>query len=490
MTDIKDGYDVVVVGAGIGGLTCGALLAKNKRSVLVAEQGDRPGGYCASFEHRGYTFDMGLSHLAGCDLGGAIYETLDELGLRDHIEFIRMKPAIRIVGADYDLRVRSVEGLEDRLIELFPMETLPIREFIAECKAVSAEAEDMSRKPTELMNMWQKVVYVVASLFARRRVAVYGRKSWQEVVEGFFKDPKLRAIAMSIFPYFEPGVMARLPMAMLGIAQDLYYPGGGAQGLANVLAEAVQTYGGDLALDTRVKGITVEEGKAISVSLGDGRQVDARCVVSNVDARQTFLRLIGEEHLSSRFADKLSKGRLSGSAFIVSLGVKLNLKAMGFDGATIVYNPSDDISELCGADPSKCTVWINLHSIIVPSQAWGSTSAVQLVARLPYDAVDDWNAAEEDVADRLIASAEQVIPGLSGQIICRHIMSPSTLEQSTSSSQGAVCGWYVAPKVKKRGQKTPITNLYQAGQWAFPGGGVAAVVTSGRNAAQLVLKGK
>jgi all-trans-retinol 13,14-reductase len=491
MANIEDKYDVVVAGAGMGGLTCGALLAKNKKSVLVIDRRSQPGGYCSSFEHRGYIFDMGLAYLTGCELGGIIYQALDELELRDGIDFIRVRPSIRVLGSDYDLRISSVEALEDGLTQLFPMETLAIRQFIGECKAVAAEMQDLSaRKSPDLSNTWQKISLTMLSLFKHRRALVYGRRSWQQVVDGFFEDPKLRAIVLSIFPCYEPGTMARLPMMESGSREDFCYPRRGAQALADLLADGLTRYGGDLALDTAAEAILIEGGKAVGVKLGDGREVKAHHVVSNADARQTFLGLVGEQHLSSRFAAKLNQTPLSGSAFVVSLGVSLNLKAMGFDGASIVYNPSDDIEELFGSDPAKCKVTINIHSILEPSQAPDSTSAVQLMAVFPYDLVQDWQAEQDGIADKLIATAEKVIPRLSGHILCRHVNSPFGLEQSTANSQGAILGWYPAPRSRTRSQRTPIKNLYQVGQWTYTGGGVPAAIASGRNAAQLVLKSK
>ena len=168
----------------------------------------------------------------------------------------------------------------------------------------------------------------------------------------------------------------------------------------------------------------------------------------------------------------------------------LNLGAKGLDGTTIVYNPSDDPEELFGTDLEKCLVSISMHSLRDPSQAPGSMTTVQLSAMLPYDYTDDWEGGKEAMADKLIASAEKVIPGLSEHIVCKHITTPHTLEQDTLNSQGAIMGWHATPGGKMRSQRTPIKNLYQAGHWTFPGGGVPTVVASGRNAAQLVLKGK
>jgi 2-polyprenyl-6-methoxyphenol hydroxylase-like FAD-dependent oxidoreductase len=70
MATLKDRYDVIVIGAGIGGLTCGALLAKKGLSVLVAEQYSRPGGYCTSFQRKGFTFGTGFDATLECEKGG------------------------------------------------------------------------------------------------------------------------------------------------------------------------------------------------------------------------------------------------------------------------------------------------------------------------------------------------------------------------------------------------------------------------------------
>ncbi len=490
MTGLRESYDAIVVGAGIGGLTAASLLAKNKKSVLVLEQGSRPGGYCSSFEDRGCTFDVGLSYLLGCELGGGIYEILDELGLRDCIEFVRLRPAIRIIGNNYDVSVGSASDLADTLVGLFPMETPSIRQFMGECRAVADETNSLSKKLPDAMDPGSRTAFKLFSFLRYRRTWLYGRKSRQEVVEGFFRDPTLRVIVLSMLTHFDPGVMARLSMAELGTKEDFYYPKGGAQSLAEVLVDGLRRFKGELALGTRVDRIMVKDHRAWGVTLHDGRQIEARYVISDADAKRTYVNLVGEEHLKSRFKRKLELRPISRSGFIVSLGVSLNLKAMGFDGASIVYNPVDDIEELYGVDPSVCTLNINLPSINEPWRSWGSTTAVQIKAALPYNAVDDWASHQEEVADAMIKSAANVIPNLAKHVISKHIMSPPALEEATGNSQGAVLGWYPYPGKHRESHKTIIRNLYQVGQWSLPGGGVPSAFISGRNAARLVMKGK
>ncbi len=111
---------------------------------------------------------------------------------------------------------------------------------------------------------------------------------------------------------------------------------------------------------------------------------------------------------------------------------------------------------------------------------------------LPYNYTDDWGTIAEIVTNQLITSAENIIPELKEHIVSRHTITPRNHEQNTLNNQGASRGWSPLPGIKDKTQKTPIRNLFLAGHWTFsffPEGGIAAAVASGRDAADLVLKG-
>jgi all-trans-retinol 13,14-reductase len=498
MTNLKDRYDVMVIGAGIGGLTCGALLARSGLSVLVAEQGSKPGGYCTSFRRKGFTFDVGVGEILGCGKGGRVYNTLEELGLAQDIEFINLGFALNIIGADYHVRATTVEALAEELKRLFPAESASIDAFLGDCKALASEMEKLIEVVPDLMGFGGKLGLMMKFLFKSPKMKKYSSKSAGEVFNAFFTEPRLRTVFGTTLP-FEPGVMAPLIMAVLGGEAVAYYPKGGAQAVADVFAKGLVEHGGDLALKTMVTRILIEDGRATGVELADGTQIKSRHVVSNVDGRETFLKLAGEEHLTPRFVRELKEARLWGSFFTVSLGVDLDLTALGFDGTTVTYNRSDDLNEIFSADPEKCILYIYMHSLRDPSQAPEGMATVQLVAMLPYDYMGNWKMEKdgtrgkeyqelkEAVAAKLIAWAENIIPGLSQHIVCKDIATPLTYERFTVNSQGAA-GWFPVPGGKMRSQKSPIKNLYQAGQWTSPGPTVRQVTLSGRNAAQLVLR--
>lgn len=496
--NIKDKYDVIVIGAGIGGLTCGALLAKKGLSVLVTEQHSIPGGYCTSFKGKGFTFDVGTDLFPGGEKGEVIHDTLNALGLIDEIEFIKLASPIRIVGSDYNLPLMPLEGLGKELKAMFPNEALSVDAFIRDCRASTSELLALADTSLDLLGLMGKMGLILKFIFKSTRFRKYSSMSYQQVLTKFFKEPKLRAILGAVLDY-DPGWAASSQM-LVGFPGAFYYPKGGAQVMADVFAKGVTKHGGDLALKTLVRKIVVEDKKAIGVELANGKIIGSRYVVSNADGRQTFLNLVGEQHLNPKFVRELRETRLTEPLFLVSLGVDIDLKAMGFNGTSIVYNRSDDIDDLWSSDPEKCSLWIMMHSLRNPSQAPEGMATVQLMTPFPYDYMGYWKRntdgtrgkeyieLKETLAEKLITAVEKIIPQLSQHIVYKDIATPLTFERYTLNSEGASHGWFPTPGAKMRSQKTPIKNLYQAGHWTFPGFSIFSVVISGKNAAQLVLK--
>ncbi|GAF92554.1 unnamed protein product, partial [marine sediment metagenome] len=108
----------------------------------------------------------------------------------------------------------------------------------------------------------------------------------------------------------------------------------------------------------------------------------------------------------------------------------------------------------------------------------------------PYHLVGkSWREEKKRVTEKLIAKAEKLIPGLSQHILVKDSASPLTVERYTLNSLGAAMGWAFSPEMflRRLDQKTPIPNLYLAGHWTMPGGGVPAVALSGLRAARLIL---
>ncbi len=496
---LKDKYDVVVIGAGIGGLSCGAWLAKKGLSVLVVEQHSRPGGYCTSFQRKGFTFDAGFDTTLECDKDGIVYDTLDELGQAKNIHFIKLPSPMRIIGRDYDVRVTTVEALGKQLKRLSPGDSEEINSFLADCKALALEMKRLSEVPPDLLGMTGKFGLMTKFLLQSPQMRKYGGKSLGQALDMHFKDPRLKAIFGTVVP-FGPKGMAPLLMMILGGEAVGYYPEGGAQALADAISRGLSLHGGELALNTRASKIIIKNGKAAGIKIANEGEIYSRFIISNADARETFLELVGQENLAQRFIKEIKDTPISESHFLVSLGVDMNLKTMGFDGTSIIYNRCGDLDNIFSTDLENCYLSIRMHSLHDSSQAPENMATVQLLTCLPCTYMGNWKREEKGhlgpeyhqlkqaVANRLIDSATQLIPGLASHILVKDIATPLTFERYTLNSGGASMGWFPTPGNGIRSQRTPIKNLYQAGAWTYPGASLYAVVQSGRAAAQLILK--
>ena len=85
--------DVIIIGAGIAGLTCGCLLTKKGLKVLIIEKNQKVGGCCTSFERDGFSFDLSVQSIGECQRGGRVWNLLEALGLLNQIDFIPLEPA-------------------------------------------------------------------------------------------------------------------------------------------------------------------------------------------------------------------------------------------------------------------------------------------------------------------------------------------------------------------------------------------------------------
>ncbi|HEX9949700.1 MAG TPA: NAD(P)/FAD-dependent oxidoreductase, partial [Thermodesulfobacteriota bacterium] len=281
-----------------------------------------------------------------------------------------------------------------------------------------------------------------------------------------------------------------------------YIRGKGVEALPQLFSRYYKAYGGEVSFNTLVKKIVIEDGKARAVQLEGGEEIQSRYVISNGDSRATFQYLIGNHLLPDRFVRKLQKKEVSAPVFTLYVGVDLDLAQMGFDGALVHYYPTMRENPWEGRggeefDIEKEKMAIRVDSIKNPMFAPKGMHTVSISAFTPYELFTNGNGArpqyteiKEEISQKIIGLTEKVIPGLSSHIIVREASTPLTYERLTLNTHGASMGWYLPAKelLRMRSQKTPIANLYQAGHWTFPGGGIPMVIISGINAAKLVLK--
>ena len=479
-----DRHQVIIVGAGIGGLTAGALLAKRGVKVLLVESHNRPGGYCSCWTRtsaRGgsFRFDAGVQDFSGLGERGPIRHLLRALDVEQRIEWRRVRHFYKKDGLGFQVPDDPAEMVE-ALGALFPAERAGIAAFLHEMAAVYrdlyADIEMTGGVPMPPATLEGMLIWPSTHPHAWR----WMKRPFTEMLDTFLVDPRLKDLLTTVADYItdRPDTLSVADMAPLfGYYFDGgAYPIGGSQRLADLLSAVIEEHGGQVLLRTRIKRILVENGRVAGVESAIGKVHRAPIVVANGDVVSMLTDLVGETHLTARYLEKLRAMRRGPSAILLSLGL----------------DRVPDLPARIFVRQDGLVFGIGNPSVIDPTLAPPGCAAVTLLCLLSDEAASAWRRKDagyrddkDRFADRLIAATEaSVLPDLKRSIIHREVASPPTFTLFAKTRNGNIYGaardqWH--PRIK-----SPVPGLLLVGAGTSTGPGIEAVVVSGTAAANLV----
>ncbi|MGY6276243.1 phytoene desaturase family protein [Methylomonas sp. MgM2] len=492
----QERYDVIVIGAGIGGLSTAALLTKAGKSVLLIERHDRPGGYAHGFRRKKYQFDSGVHLVSGCGAqgyqnGSTIHRICRVAGMDPEALFSPVPSYARSVFPDFEVRLRSGEAaFVDGLTEQFPREKDRLLKLIRLSKTLAEEAmlADEMVEYSRLTRIPPSQLY--ANLFRYRRATL------ADALDEFLSDERLKSACASLWPYMglPPKELSFLYWSsmMAGYTYEGgYYCRGSFQSYADGLASAIESSGGEVLLNASVRRIRVRDGKACGAILENGQVIRSDAVVSNADARQTAELLIGREHLPSAYYDGLQRLKPSASIFASYIATDMPIDHESHSHESFFYETLDHQAAFALTQDGRPN-WFSatLPCMSDPSLAPEGHNVMLLTTLCPFDLGASWRQHKKDFERRLLDQAERHFPGLNEHLILVESGSPRTLERYTLNHQGAAYGFAPTPEQIGPGRpdvRSPLPGLYHTGHWTRPGGGVAGVSISAQLASQAIL---
>jgi len=490
-------YDVIIIGAGLGGLTAGAKLARSGKKVLLVEQHNIPGGCATTFKRKEFTVEVGLHEMDGLDdldTKKAIFENLDVF---NNIELIRLPEFYRFISPNIDFVMPDdAEKATAKLTKKFPREEKGIKNYFKQIRGIRKEIPKLPRS-----KFWQTVLFPIYPLLFPF-VVRNAKKSIGGFLDKIIKDDDLKLLLTANLGYFhdDPYSMAMLYFAT---AQDAYYAGswyikGGSQKLSDYLASCITNNGGEIVYRHLVEQIIVEDGKATGVvyrkkSKKETAHITAKAahIIAN-NAVPLLSKMLPEES-SQKLEEQIKRLENSCSVITLYLGFSKSPKALGNKYySTFMANP-DVKNQIDFAEDLKHSGFDKRQLIFVDYSQIDSGlapegKALGVLATSDYGkdwenlSREEYKAKKEKVSQVLIARLEKLIPGITAHIEYYELATAKTVERFTMNPGGAVYGFSQTPAqggANRFGTKLPIKNLHIASAWGFPGGGFTGAIISG-----------
>lgn len=494
-----DVWDAVIIGSGLGGLSCAAGFARQGFRPLVLEKHSVPGGYATTFKRPGgFVFDVSL-HSTNVDERDGLHNLIPGFPEITDIEFVPHKVLYRAIFPDHDIRVphKDIDGYVKFLIELFPEEKAGVEGLF---QTMNGLVSDLNRYQgaggkADTANFPKEFPYLVKCF----------NSTWGTVQDSHIKGPKLKAVISALWGYFglPPSKLASLYYilpVMSYLRDGGYYPIGKSQKISDALVRFIEERGGKVLLRTKAKDILVKDHAAYGIRTADGAEQLGRVVVSNANAYDTFHTMMDEKEFLKEYLSRMDRFTASLSSFQIFLGLKKDLvREVGLTDTEIFYDPGYDVEEsyrtALNAEVEKGGFGLTLYDNIYKGYSPEGKNTINIITLQGYDfwkryeahyfagEKDAYRAEKERMADILIKKVEEtLLPGLSRAVEVREVGTPLTNVRYTANYRGAIYGWDQTldnAEPRRLPHNTPIRNLYLAGAWTRPGGGYGAVMPSG-----------
>ncbi|MFW9855145.1 MAG: phytoene desaturase family protein [Candidatus Thorarchaeota archaeon] len=512
MTISDDQFDVVIVGAGLGGLTAGAKLAKEGKKTLVIEQHSKMGGCATWFKREGITFEIGLHEMDGLDNPDNPKQLIfNDLGVYDHVQFLRVPEFYRITNGRFDVVIpHGVDEARAALSIAFPKDIDAIDTFFV----------DLERIPRFLRS--QNLLELAP--LAHQTIGGY--------LDSLTDNEDLKFALIGNLGYYGDDPY-NLSLIFFTSAQRSFFTGGGhfvrggSQLLSNYLAEVIEKNGGTvlrrhlakeiLAEGDRVTGVVYQKrkpkkknektGKVASEDRDERVQLQtayADVVISNASLPQLVNTLIPSLK-DTEFGNTVNSMELPCSLFSFYLGFSDPPSTVGCQHySTFVFSPElKKLKDFIRFEKSedyekKGFVFVDYQSFDTGLNEEGKYAGV--ICGIDY--LDHWQKTigqgeaaydqkkrqtEEILLDRL----DQVYPGIKDLVTVREFATPRTIVKYTMNPQGSVYGFAQTPAQsgpKIRGlRSSPFMNLYFASVWVGSGG-FSGAISAGYGCASKILK--
>lgn len=469
------------MGAGIGGLTCAAFLARAGMRVLVLEQHNKIGGYAHAFSRRGYRFESGI-HSVPLSRDSIIMHLLGLLGADKHIEAVELPSMYRFDTPGGSYRVpMHYDDIVAQLSSDFPHEKANLKRLIADIDHVY---ETVGRVLLRFEQRFEDEDTAFVSRFHNRSIADY--------VSSFIADERLRQVFYGMWPYAgnppdRAPSLFYIVMLAIHLFEGSHFVKGGFGSLADALERSIAERGGEVKTRSKVVRLVANAERIEEAVTASGETYAARLFVSNISPYVLHGSLLDEPVRNGLWMKRLGRLNPSLSCVAAYLGMRDDVTRVLEDTITFWFattDPAHPFGRRMASGPGDLD-----HLILLATRSGEDRSTLTLMSIVDKRLSSDWKQDKHRVADTMLEKAERLYPGLRDLVDVREIGSPDTFERFTGNTGGALYGFENDRSVYAEAKlpiKTHIPNLYQTGHWGKPGGGIWNVMHNAYRTSKII----
>jgi phytoene dehydrogenase-like protein len=509
-------YDAIVVGAGHNGLIAAGYLAKAGKKVLVLERRSIIGGATVTEEwFPGYRLST-CSYV--CNL--LLPEVIADLELEQHGYDVRpFDPQYFVPFPDGSYFMSYLDGRKTReqIAKFSQRDVAGYDAYWAMWDRILERMRPLLLQPAPT---WDQIEARFSGPQGQEDWRTLSRKSIAELLDEYFESEQIKAplstggvIGVNAGP-LTPGtayVKYHHLIGSIGGHQGAWgFVRGGMGSIPKAIAAFDREHGVEIATESEVAEIEIQDGSARGVRTIDGRRYRADVILSNADPSRTFLGMVGESHLPAEFADGVKRIKVKGSVVkvLMALGELPDFTAMPGTSVGpqhtggIVINPSVEYLETAWDDckrghPSRrpfmdCYIQTATEEGLTPP---GKHSMSLFVQYAPYDLAEGrWDERRDEIGANIIDTLATFAPNIPHAIEHLEVLGPPDIERIIGITGGNIFHGEILPDQMfgyrpvpgYSDYRTPVDRLYLCGSGAWPGGAVFGA--PGRNCALEALR--
>ncbi len=449
-------YDVIVIGAGLGGLSCGAALSSVGMKVLVLEKHHAIGGYLQGFSRRDWHWNVGTHYVGDGDPAGAFFRLMGAL-TDNRVVFRPLEEGYeRIIDGPYahDVLANRDDAYLRQLQREFPSEEARLAAFFKMLRRVQAK-QALLFVPKMFGGAGKYLFH------AANRVLFTGvwDKTVQEVLDRYFTDPRLKRI---LAVHCDKTVLGPDEASFLSwvIIHNSYlngacYPVGGGEVISSALRDRIITRGGAVRTRAAVRCIELARHRVAGIVLESGEPIEGTRVVSDIGVIETVEGLMSAEDKSPRQRSVVERYRPSGAYMTLHVGFEGDLSRFGIQNANYRIfgeSPYDFTKDPLADDWQPANVLISFPSIRDKGHTDVRHHTAEILVPVLFEHFERWGSTavnrrgdayrhhKERITAKLLTLLERTFPGIGRVVAFTDLSTPLSYSYYTGHKQGAAYG--------------------------------------------------